>query len=61
MWGIVGKVGWLGKSARGAGGMAGGFAAFGFNFGYAMATDGKWNWCQALIEGGLGAVAGLLL
>ncbi|MFF7474607.1 RHS repeat-associated core domain-containing protein [Streptomyces sp. NPDC008092] len=61
MWGIVGKVGWLGKHARGAGSMSGGFAAFGFNFGYSMATDGKWNWCQAAIEGAAGAAFGWLL
>jgi RHS repeat-associated protein len=67
VFGFIGKIGgsaWFEEGSRAAriGGGAGslGLGAVGFNYGYAMATDGRWNWCQALIEGAVAAAFGAL-
>jgi len=45
---------------RTVGGITGGMSGLAFNFGYSYITTGKWNWCQALIEGAFTGAIGIL-
>lgn len=61
-WAVVGKVVGSASKAKWVGGaLSAGLGTVAFNWGYAYATTGKWNWCQALIEGGIAAAFGAFL
>jgi RHS repeat-associated protein len=61
-WAVVGKMyGSLSKAKWVGGSLSAGAGVIGYTMGYAITYDGKWNWCQALIEAAIAGTFGGLI